>query len=697
MDDLEPYACVFEKCIEDKTFFRDRSSWVSHMQTNHTSRWICTSPAHPTFSCQTGKAFEEHLSLNHASTFTESQLPILVDRAKRPAVSTFTECPLCQYIPSENEVQNETQAGDLNIDSKEPIEKMTSDLIVRHIASHLESLSVFALPWQDKDERLSRASSQSNKAEEVSTQSEDGSKATLPIVPNSQWVEEEQYQDSPVTSPSPDPEGNDDLPLSDYYEDWGRIPNFKYHGHDRDPILQPLLRNLFLNTSSSTDTTRGPTLPAFIVPVSRNENFFGRQLSLNAMRQALCPSVAIDHGTKKPQSFPRTYTVYGPGGMGKTQIAAEFVSQHRGEFDAVLWVCAGDSDKIAQDFKDIAVELGLLAAESVDAQDLSYARDVLKRWLVHPLKDFSSREYSLEPELASWLLVFDGVGSGDVLNDVWPYDGPGSILITSRNPHSWSTSLELKPWNTSAATGYIFNRTGIEVSDEEKSAAITIANRLGGLPLALSHVTGIVIHQEITLKKFVQFYGKREGDEEFLQWSEIDAGPASVDYGLNIASVWAFDSLGPGALLINALSLLDPDGVPENIFASPTGTQDSVGDVAKLIEEYDSAREELVARSLITENKREHKLTIHKLVQEASRSKMRPADLRRTFLTCVGLISRRWPFERLTWRHGTARWSICEELFPHVQKLKALFPAITPAPDSFDDYGFAKLLIDAGW
>ena len=582
-------------------------------------------------------------------------------------------------------------------DAKRSKDKLISDLVIRHVASHLESLSVFALPYHDIDERPSRIDSESNKAEEVSTQSEDGSRADPQAVTSSQWVEEEQDQGSPITSPSPDPEVNPEIVSGPFYEDWKRVPPLPYHGHDRDPVLQPLLRSLFLNISTPTGSAHGPKLPAYIVPVNRNEDFFGRKVPLSAMEHALCPSVPLNQGAKKPVIFPRTFTIYGPGGMGKTQIAAEFVSQHFKEFNAVLWVRAEDSDKIAQDFKDIAVQLGLLAADSVDAQDLNYARDVLKRWLVNPRKDLSAAEDSQDAELATWLLVFDGVDSGDVLNDVWPYEGPGSILITSRNPYSWTTSLELKPWDTASSTGYIFKRTGLPETDEAKSAAITIANRLGGLPLALSQVTGIIIHQEISLKQFVQSYGKREGDEEFLQWSEIDVGPASVDYRMSVASVWAFDRLGSGALLINTLSLLDPDGVPESLFINPSHEHDPLGDVAQLKEVYDNARDELLTRSLITESRREQKVMVHRLVQEAARLRMRPAELRKTFLTAVGLVAGQWPFEQLTWRHSTARWSICEELFPHVQRLKSIFSTITPAPESFDDYPFAKLIIDAGW
>ena len=53
--------------------------------------------------------------------------------------------------------------------------------------------------------------------------------------------------------------------------------------------------------------------------------------------------------------------------------------------------------------------------------------------------------------------------------------------------------------------------------------------------------------------------------------------------------------------------------------------------------------------------------------------------------------------ERFEWRHGNARWNTCDELFPHVQRLKDLFPEIVPSTDSFEDYEFARLLIDAGW
>ena len=35
---------------------------------------------------------------------------------------------------------------------------------------------------------------------------------------------------------------------------------------------------------------------------------------------------------------------------------------------------------------------------------------------------------------AKWVLVFDNADDSDILGDYWPETGPGTILMTSRNP-----------------------------------------------------------------------------------------------------------------------------------------------------------------------------------------------------------------------------------------------------------------------
>ena len=601
---------------------------------------------------------------------------------------TFEQCPLCAYVPAEDEIQVQPGAP--------PTQKAktVSDRIMKHLAAHLEALAVTALPWQNTTEEGSEDRSDTGRADEVSAQSEGGSHIiafsdTSLRFPEESADETEMLLDLPVTSEECTP------PLDSTYEqDWGFIQRPPYFGHDRDEVLQPLLQRLFLDDSAPAAISES-VLPAYLVPVAQEKRFFGRDFALNAIQQTLCKGSTEVSSDNKPISFPRCYAVYGPGGMGKTQVAAHFVHKHRNDFDAVLWVHAEDAGKITQDYKDIAISLGLVAPDSRDAMDLDYTKDILKKWLVNPRKA-KGQQGDKSTQRASWLLVFDGVEDGKVLNEFWPYNAPGSILITSRNPHSWSASLELKPFSIWEATEYLFRLTERDITPDEQVAATAIATRLGGLPLALSQMAGIIAYQDFTFADFLRSFEQHDGSEKFLNWRISDNQRSLSNYEYNVASVWAFDRLGEGAHLINIISMLDPDAIPEALFTSPV-TEGSSGLIRKVKSSYSSTKSELLVRSLITGNKRDKKLFVHKLVQDVARTRLRQSDIRTYFVACVELINEIWPFQQLTWRHGIARWAECEELFPHVQRLKMMFPTITPSPDSFEDYGFARLLIDSGW
>jgi hypothetical protein len=111
--------------------------------------------------------------------------------------------------------------------------------------------------------------------------------------------------------------------------------------------------------------------------------------------------------------------------------------------------------------------------------------------------------------------------------------------------------------------------------------------------------------------------------------------------------------------------MIDPDCIPERLLTTAMNAIDLPG-YPTTIEEYQIARGELLACSLVTGNKEEHKLFIHRLIQDVARARMGHAEFRQTFVACVKLITSIWPFESFAWRHGIARWPSCEELFPHI-------------------------------
>jgi hypothetical protein len=696
MNDLEPYVCLSEECAEPYHLFRDRSNWLSHMQKVHTIQWSCTAPGHSPCVMSTGKGFEDHMRSVHSGTFTESQLPWLEKRSRGQASTIFTFCLLCEHVPSEGDLQKESVLRGLNLERDYDRRRLLSECLAKHIATHLDSVSLISLPWQDNDAEGALTEKSASGEAEQGTRKSDNEESELSFDDNDDnfarlhasraWSDEIKEYGYTV-HPDPNPT---------FEKEWSFIELPRYFGHDRDPKLQTFLRKLYLDSSPAAYNCNGPFLPAHLMPLDPSRNFFGRDFALKAIEMALCPWRTGGGPDAEPLAFPRTFAIYASGGMGKTQVAAQFVATHRKEFDAIFWVHADHISKLSQDFKTIAITLGLISEDSVDANDLVFMREIVKRWLVTPLKDLADVSKD-EPEKATWLLVFDGVEDPDILNEFWPYDGPGSVLITSRSPFSWTSSIPLRPFTSDEATGFLLKITGREASEEARRAVITVSQRLGGLPLALTQMAGIILHKQLSFVEFLDSYNERRSQQELLQLSAGKLITDSPGYEHTVASVWAFENLSHGQGLLNVVSMLDPDGILESLLTTKPGTID-LHSFPQSLEDYILARNELLACSLVTGQKRDRKLFIHRLVQDVARARMTQTEFRANFMTCVKLISSLWPFEGFAWRHGVARWTSCEDLFPHVSRLKDLFPQVARL-DAFseNDYRFAKLLTDAGW
>jgi hypothetical protein len=701
LNDLEPYVCVFEDCNDAHRLFRDRAAWLSHMQETHTKQWTCTAAGHKLCVFETEQGFEDHMRVDHAAGFKESQLPWYKKRSQGPAASTFSACPLCGYEPTKEKINTLTNAK--GSDNKQEYErsKIISEDIVKHLAGHLQEISMRALPWQENVEEELSEKGASKHADEGHESGDDRSSlldidtdASLQFDDEPQAVQETGWE---YDDPAAAGRGFILMPYAtyeSYKEEWGFIRQSEYYGHDRDPILQKLLRRLYLDSSSAAEQRTDPILPVYMMPPTPlNKNFFGREYALNAIKAELIPEVNAKPADGKAVTYPLTFAICAPGGMGKTQVAIQFAVTHQKYFDAILWVNADSVNEMAQGFQRIARLLDLIPEGSADANDLIYTREIVKRWLVNPRARDGDRK---SRKRISWLLIYDGVQDPDILNDYWPYDGPGSILITSRNPFSWTKSLPLKQFTSDEAIAFLLKLTNRKLSDVDQESVTNVSSRLGGLPLALTQMASIIVTKQLSFRQFLDSYNERESQRELLQFQTHQTDLKSLSHEHTVASVWAFENLKYGRKLLNVISMLDPDSIPERLLTSAFGEIDLPG-YPTTIEEYDNAKGELFACSLVTGNRQESKLFIHRLVQDVARAEMGHSEFRQTLVACVKLVASIWPFENFTWRHGIARWPVCEEVFPHIARLKDNFPAVRPSSETSDDYHFARLLTDAGW
>lgn len=657
--------------------YSDSKAWLQHMERKHTQQWCCSARSHSKLFFPSEDAFADHMRSCHTGAFAENHLPMLKRRAE-VAGSAFTTCPLCTTAPKA-----------VGSDSDRPV----SGLAI-HVANHLRSLALISVPFEEKDGDAGSQATASRQANESLDGRDEDLLEDLPSLSSDSDVASLEAM-TDMTLHIDDPVSETSEAAGSHQNEWSFLGPMQYHGHDRDPTLQTFLRKLYLESSPTMSDLKGPVLPCWFVPFAKNPVFFGREYALNKAAEAIVPSVIASNPPllDKP-SNPRTFVLYGPGGMGKTQVAAEFVHRHMAEFDAILWAHGDDVTKLAQDFNNIAVKLGLVAEDSVDARDQVYTRELVKRWLVDPLKDLKNKESGK----ATWLLVYDSVEDPAILNDFWPYDGPGSILITSRNPFAWTSSLLLNPLSVAEGGEYLLKLTQKDPETEDLTRVNDVSLKLGGLPLALRQMAGIITNRKMTFAEFAHAYNERESRQQMLQTTPAPATQAPW-YGHSVASVWALENLRHGVTLLNTLSMFDPDGISERLYTDTFGKIDLPG-LPKSLMEYQQAKAELLGSSIVASEKSGSKFFVHRLVQDVARIRLEPACFRSTFMACVAMVSELWQFENFTWRHSVGRWSSCEELFPHIQRLRelAVQSQLFPSPNDCEgDFAFARLLTDAGW
>jgi tetratricopeptide (TPR) repeat protein len=216
----------------------------------------------------------------------------------------------------------------------------------------------------------------------------------------------------------------------------------------------------------------------------------------------------------------RVVVVHGLGGIGKTQLVAEFAREHHESFSSVFWLDGSSEASVKQSFARIFQRLPQngLTADGVEmvkqpAIDVDVAVRVCLRWL-----SLSSNRH--------WLLIFDNVDrdykdKGDSqaydLEKYLPPADHGSILVTSRLA-DLQRGIKVGTVDAEQARAMLENNAGRVI--ESKSASLTedavtdvrrvdvdiVLKRLYGLPLALTQAGAYIGHTNISTSTYAKYY-----------------------------------------------------------------------------------------------------------------------------------------------------------------------------------------------
>ncbi|KAH8880942.1 TPR-like protein [Thozetella sp. PMI_491] len=320
------------------------------------------------------------------------------------------------------------------------------------------------------------------------------------------------------------------------------------YGEGRDHAFNRLLEAPIIESaldSSSFDTF---ALPLRLTEVTAVTRFIGRIHELEQL-----------HAILGKADGRRTAVLQGMGGMGKTQLAIAYLRHHQSHYSATIWLNARNDTTLQQSFARTADLIlrqhptFIYIKTAVESRDANAIVNAVKQWLDEAQNDRWLLVYDNydDPELSRDNLIdkIGGATMGSLLEttasqiDVptsrafdirlfFPESYHGAILITTRS--------SLVPLGEIVRLGKILNvedslailaSTSHRQDLKNDAAAVQVATRLDGLPLALSTAGAYLDQVSTSWAEYLELY-----QESWLQLQK--ASPQLLTYDHAMFSTW---------------------------------------------------------------------------------------------------------------------------------------------------------------
>ncbi|MEU3268658.1 FxSxx-COOH system tetratricopeptide repeat protein [Streptomyces bacillaris] len=351
--------------------------------------------------------------------------------------------------------------------------------------------------------------------------------------------------------------------------------------------------------------TPGPRFPGTVPRIwnvpPRNPGFTGRSLVLERMRDQLGGGMAV--------VLPQPQTLYGLGGVGKTQVALEYVHRFMADYDLVWWISSEQADDVIASLAELAVRLGAQGGEDMAAASQE-AVDLLRRGLP------SDR----------WLLVFDNADDPETLRRHFPQGGSGHILVTSRN-QSWSQHGDALPVDVFLREESVehLQRRAPGLSDED---ADQVATAVGDLPLAVEQAAAWIAETATPIDTYLEQLARQAPQVLALNQPAGYPEPVAATWNISIARL---KERSPAAVrLLQLCAFFAPEPISANLLYSK--------EMIEALKPYDSSlQEKLVLGRVIREIGRfalakvdqvSNSIQVHRLVQAVIKAQLSEEEQR---------------------------------------------------------------------
>lgn len=361
----------------------------------------------------------------------------------------------------------------------------------------------------------------------------------------------------------------------------------------------------------------------FCVRYDRNPFFTGRDDLLERLWKELTD--------RKPKRYNHRISLYGLGGVGKTQIALEHAYRHRSDYNYVFWISAVNQAQLLSGFRDIAKTTRCIPEIRIsEPQEL--AKSVLE-WL---------------QSIENWLLIIDNLDDITIVDGYLPnINGMGHTLITTRNKNSDgipAVGIEVEVMKSDDCVQLLLDRISpIPMKPQMQNEAQKIVEELGFLPLAIEQAAAYIRNSQ-KIEEFLITYKKER--RQVLGWRPKGNYP----YNYTVATTWRMSleqlqtSCPNSIILIHLLVFLNPDEIPvEYLQAGSSGLRPEIRGIVENDFYFRESLNALESFSLIRVLGEGQKISIHRLLQAVIKDDLDSLQRARIASDVIGLGLRSFP------------------------------------------------------
>ncbi|MGN9906276.1 FxSxx-COOH system tetratricopeptide repeat protein [Phytohabitans sp. LJ34] len=385
--------------------------------------------------------------------------------------------------------------------------------------------------------------------------------------------------------------------------------------------------------------------PRIFSAPTRNAMFTGREEELVRLRAHLqSDRTAI----VLPKTSALPVALQGMGGVGKTQVALEYVHRFRNAYDIVWWVNAELPQFIDTALADLADRLAV-PPESKTIDKARWALQALRRG---------------EP-FGRWLVVLDNAEDLEQVMRFMP-EGNGHIIITSRN-QAWADyakGMSVDVFRRAESVAHLRQR----VTEMTAQEADQVAEILGDLPIAIAAAGAWLAETLTSVPEYLREI-ERHGPRA-LSGSDDKGSGAAVEATWDLSLTRLRSQSEAAYRLLQLCSVLAPEIALSLVYSD---------EMAAALKPYDATVIEPMVRSaliqrtnrlaLVKLDPHNQQVAIHRLLQAVVRARMTDEELAEVRQQVHRVLCGSRPDGEVD---SPATWARYRTLWPHLEVSHAL-------------------------